>query len=248
MTLDKTFSLPPWYEDFLLKGLKINVREKNHLKQQIEALKQIKEGLTKKRQRKYFIEASYLKEESVRKAYALYYMTNNLLKIATPLDDIKASGYFKDRKKLQVLDVGSGPGTGVFGLLLWLSELNEGIDVSITSTDNVEQNLNVFSTLKAPFLNLLGNKVNAHLQSQKLDIEKEKAFTSLPLDILTGLNVINEISDKGELNLIEIIKKSLKDDGFAIFIEPALQETSRKLLSFRDLLAKEGFNIYAPCL
>src|SRR5579872_1481575 len=87
---------------------------KAYIAKKAENVSRISEGLTKSR--RTFLASDYLKNKETREAYALYYMTTNILKIIQPLRELAISGFF-EKENLRVLDLGTGTGAAVWGLL-----------------------------------------------------------------------------------------------------------------------------------
>jgi hypothetical protein len=90
---------------------------KRMLTEAAKTVQQISEGLTQDRDS--FVKSKYLKKHDQRRAYLLYYVTTNFLKLWPPLRELAQSGFF-DRGEIKHLDLGSGPGTAAFGLWSYL--------------------------------------------------------------------------------------------------------------------------------
>ncbi len=203
-------------------------------------------GLT--RDRKNFIEESYLNDSELRQAYLLYYTTTNMLKIIPPLRELSLCGFFESNKPIRILDLGSGTGAAIWGLIQYLEcERALPIDVSITAVDSVAKNL---STIR-DFHNRLSKRcrfVNSSLEVQLDNLEHTKLLRSEEqYDLIIMMNTLNELSTESEHGLSDLLKQLLNNDGVSMFIEPASRSQSRRLLAFRDEAVKNGFTVFAPC-
>ena len=241
--------LPEEYISFLETTFHINLREPKakDLKAIAQTVHRISEALTRKKFREEFIKSTYMNDDVFRQAYLLYFTTCNLLKIFYPLSEIALSSFFEKKKDMKVLDLGSGTGTMIFGFSLWhdswrqTSARQGGLEsLNFTACD---QSQNALQELKQNFEKLC----SAHkIETHSADIE---TITPLPqkFDLITGANFLNEVSETANSKVLEILRQNLKDDGFAILIEPALIETSRALLAFRDRALTTGLHVYSPC-
>src|SRR5256885_683654 len=84
----------------------------------------INRGLTQSRES--FLASGYLKSKEIREAYALYYMTTNLLKVIQPLRELSLSKFF-ERSELRILDLGSGTGAAAWGIMHYLRSEEKNI-------------------------------------------------------------------------------------------------------------------------
>jgi ribosomal protein RSM22 (predicted rRNA methylase) len=66
-------------------------------------------------------------------------------------------------------------------------------------------------------------------------------------DLITMMNVLNEVDESVDTMLIDTLRALLADGGAVIMIEPSTREQSRRALRFRDRLVENGMHIYAPC-
>lgn len=196
---------------------------------------------------------AYLKDPGLRKAYLLYFLPANLLKIHLPLEEL--SLHPKDifgKKRLRVLDIGSGPGTAVLGALAFFAKRKTGPFLEFTAVDHVAENLREAKALFHEHQAECG--VHASLRTVKSGMEGIAAHLEGEYDIIIFSNVLNELfhGDPGRIPkrtglLNDVLDRRLGPDGSAVIIEPALRETSRELLEVGCRLAGEGFMFYAPC-
>ncbi len=197
---------------------------------------------------------SYLKDKNLRSAYILYFLISNLYKICLPLKEL----YLHPEKpllkeRLRILDVGSGPGTAVIGIMDFFSRQAQPPFLDFTAVDAVENNLKdaeaLFKIYKERY------PARASLKTGRLNIEKTETLSEGAFDIIMLSNILNELfydDAKGIAKKVDILTKLMNQylhyDGSCIIIEPALCKTSREMLEVRDGLLKQGFNIYSPCL
>ena len=200
------------------------------------------------------LKPSYLKDKDLRDAYIHYYVPVNMYKILVPLRElaIHPSRIF-EKEMVRVLDLGSGPGTAILGIIDFFSSRGKRPYLKFTAVDPISENLLETERLFKLFIEK-GN-ADASLLTIKSTIEKSKSLADSPFDIITLSNVLSEIAHRynqkirRRINLLKtIINRSLTHDGSCIIIEPALRDTSREMLEVRDGLIGEGLNIYSPCL
>ncbi|MCC6545015.1 MAG: hypothetical protein IT392_11055 [Nitrospirae bacterium] len=202
----------------------------------------------------------YLEDKGLRDAYILYYVPANMYKVHIPLKELSLhpSGIFR-KNTLRILDLGSGPGTVILGVMDFFSSKADKPSLEFTAVDSVEENLRdaerLFRTFKEQTL------VDASLLAIRSEIGRTKALPEGPFDMIILSNVLSEIflpdhdriAYRGRINfrinlLISLIRRNLASNGSCIIIEPALRETSRELLEVRDGLIREGLHVYSPCL
>lgn len=199
--------------------------------------------------------AAYLKDKSLRQAYLLYFVPSNLAKIHLPLRELSLHPRgILSRERLRFLDIGSGPGTALLGVLEFFSQQEKRPLVQCTAVDQVGENLKDAEDLFRSWRDKTG--IDASLRTVKS--EAGKAMDRLPgdrYDVIIFSNVMNELFHgdgdriaKRSAFLKSILKRLLAPDGSCIIIEPALRETSREMLEAGQGLFEEGFHVYSPCL
>jgi ribosomal protein RSM22 (predicted rRNA methylase) len=204
-----------------------------------QTIGRISDGLKKSKQRPDFIASSYLNEKNFCDAYLLYYTTSNLLKIHHPLNELERSDFF-EKKNLRVLDLGSGTGTVILGTSFWFHEKFPLNEIHFTAWDRSDLALKTFEKFYQRFDWRYPQK------TFRKDVESS-AFDGAFYDLITGGNILNELTAAGEERLIGILEKNLLPEGYVILVEPALKDSSRRLLQFRDRMLKQGWFVYAPC-
>ncbi len=247
--------IPKFYESFLSKVSNINLNSPRQLKNVAEIVSAMSEYFTRKNLRKEFVFYDYLSNAEVQKGYLIYFTTTNLLKVHVPLNEISHSGFFKGKKNLEILDIGTGLGTVVIGTIIWMHEnirYFKNTEVKFVALDKVKQNIDKFQENLEVFLtelkNYYPNTIKIIVEPAIFDIEHAFEMFHKRFDLITVANTLNEVAYEKRNKLLRLINAGVKDDGFVILIEPALMITSRDLLDFRDKMLKLGFYIYSPCL
>ena len=157
------------------------------------------------------------------------------------------------KKLLKILDLGSGPGTTILGILDFFSNQKKMPSLEFTAIDSVAENLSIAKDLFKLFTENIN--IDASLKTFKINIEKAGTIPQDTYDIIILSNILNELFYEDNKRIAKrvsflntIIDKFLTPDGSCIIIEPALRETTRGMLDVRDNLMKNGFKIYSPCL
>ncbi len=214
-----------------------------------EIVSQINEGLTKKRPE--FFASEYLRNKEIREGYMLYYMTTNLLKIIPPLRELAHSKILEQTSSLRILDLGTGTGAAIWGVLSYLHDEAKATEMEITLTDSLTENLFEAENFSRHFIK---HYPIAHpkLSFEKFDLHRpdeipEKIIRSAPFHLITMMNVLNELDEAKDKILFEMFMSLLDEHGAVILIEPATRTESRRLLRFRDMAISSGATIYSPC-
>lgn len=197
---------------------------------------------------------AYLRDQGLRKAYLTYFLPPNLAKMQVPLRELCLHPHnLLTKERLQVLDLGTGPGTAVLGIREFFRERGSGQQLEFTAVDQVGENLKEAEALFREAGG--GTDSRAVLTTVRSGIEAIAERSGGPFDIIVLSNVLNEmflretdrIGKRMEL-VRNIMTRLLAADGSCIIIEPALQETSRDLLMVRDAIVDGGSHVYSPCL
>ena len=206
---------------------------------------------TRERER---LPAAYLKNPGLREAYRAYFLPPNLAKIRVPLAELALHRkQTRAKDAMRVLDLGSGPGTALLGIMEHFSAQGEKPELQCVAVDKVAENLAVAREMFHAERISLG--LSASLKTVHADIEHAGQRLSGPFDLIILSNVLNELFthegrriEKRLAVMEEIVMPALAEDGTCIIIDPALRDTSRELLQVRDGLLERNFSIYAPCL
>ncbi len=242
------------FEDILLKYIGNSISPTltaSELKTIASDVIQLSNFFTKDRE---VLPPQYLNNKRLRRAYILYFLPSNIHKIHFPLKELSLHPKkILSKKKLKILDLGSGPGTTILGILDFFSNQKKRPSLEFTAIDSVAENLSIAKDLFKLFIENIN--IDASLKTFKINIEKAGAIPQDTYDIITFSNILNELfcGDEKKIAkrvslLITILDRLLASNGSCIIIEPALRDTAREMLKIRDSIIKDKFNIYSPCL
>ena len=198
--------------------------------------------------------AVYLKDAGLRTAYVRYYLPPNMKKVSLALAELSLHpDRLLARDRLRILDLGSGPGTALLGVLAFFARRTERPQLDCVAVDRVVENLRTAEELFGSYRTNKG--LSASLKTLRADLEAAEQLAEEPFDLIILSNVLNELFpfDEDRLGkrlrvLQNILGRLLVPEGSCIIIEPALRTTSRELLEVRDQLLEQDFHIYSPCL
>ena len=165
---------------------KMNKKELNTLAANVARLSKL---LTRERDN---LPQQYLKDKDLRDAYILYYVPANLYKIHIPLRELSLhpGGIFK-KEKLKILDLGSGPGTAILGVMDFFSALADKPFLEFTAVDQIEENLKDAERLFRSFKE--GTLMDASLITIRSGLDRTKSLPEGPYDIIILSNVLSEV-------------------------------------------------------
>ena len=136
----------------------------------------------------------YLKDKGLREAYIIYYLPANMYKIHVPLRELSLhpAGIFR-KDKLRVLDLGSGPGTAILGVMGFFSASAwaDKPSLEFTAVDPIEENLRDAEKLFQSFKD--DTPANTSLLTIKSGIERTKSLPEGPFDMIILSNVLSEV-------------------------------------------------------
>ncbi len=201
------------------------------------------------------VSQGYLDDPVLAAAYLSYFLPVNLSKIQVLLDEMPVS---EDNRRLSVLDLGSGPGTGALAVLDWWYRRRSTTVLSVVALDTVPAALRQASLLWGGYCHAAGI-TTASLQTGEGDLERrawlEPVKERAPFDLVILANCLNEMfSDAKDpigarTGLVAEVLALLAPHGTMMIIEPALRETSRALHQVRDRLLQENrCTVHSPCL
>ncbi len=234
--------LPEAFVTYLERRLNLDLAEPrlSQLRRLASRVSELSHLLTRTDKRSSTLSRSYFDDPSVLEAYLLYYTATNLPKVFYPLNEISAGDFFRERTELSVLDLGAGTGAMTLGTACWMNEAWPGHIVSFHAVDRSGPALaelrRMFDDFRFP-----------HRLSTACAALEEPLLSLARYDLIVAGNVLNELAEEGERSLARLFDEGLAVDGFVILIEPALRDTSRRLLQFRDRLLDEGWYVFSPC-
>ncbi|MCR5290159.1 MAG: small ribosomal subunit Rsm22 family protein [Treponema sp.] len=238
------------------------ILNKVELKTISQALLSLQRGLTGDRQ---LAGAGYMQKPALLGAYLLYYWPVTYMQLSYILADNKAlytaiaKKAVEEQRPLHILDIGSGPGPATCAICDMLQPLCPSITVTLLDSSpkalalakrllrHSIKNDNAIKTIATTLA-----KSNAAKDADPLqESVPEKGY-----DIICMSHVINELwkneDDATRLqnstNYCRQIFSYMNSSGICIINEPALLATSRFLLSLRNALCNDGFQVCAPCL
>lgn len=207
-----------------------------------------------------FLPKNYLNRKEYRSGYILYFLPVNALKVATLLGQAPRESFVKDgRIELTIVDVGSGPGTGMLGTMLFLERFLKDVTSVKLRWVLIDQNRQALNDAAAIHDLVLADvrrryaKVDfsSELRLEARDLFGGKISKSVPpADLILCLNVLGELSAQRLKPLMQdLLGAALAPTGCLFVMEPALQNTTRALMELRDVIVTEEMGaVYAPCL
>jgi ribosomal protein RSM22 (predicted rRNA methylase) len=206
----------------------------------------------------------YLDDPDSAAAYCAYFLPVNLAKIQVLLDELTLEGIAgEERSGINVLDLGSGPGTGGLAVLDWLHERNPELArrLSVMTVDSSAGAVRIAQDLWDVYCGEAGTP-GASLFAYEGDLERAlkepwrvQAKERGPFDLIIMANCLNELFAAAldpialRTQLVANLLPLLKPHGTMMLVEPALRQTSRALHQVRDrLLDEQRCTVYSPCL
>lgn len=206
------------------------------------------------RERETFSRA-YLDDPVLAAAYLSYFLPVNLAKIQLLLDEMPAP---EGGQRFSVLDLGSGPGTGMLAVLDWWHRRRSAAGLSVVALDTVPAALRQTALLWKGYCCAAGI-TTASLRTCEGDLERkewlEQVREGAPFDLVIAANCLNELYSGAKdplgsrADLVAEVLQLLAPHGTMMIVEPALRDTSRALHQVRDqLLQEKHCTVYSPCL
>lgn len=223
-------------------------RKKHEAKINVAAVKNTVEAM--------FTSGQVVDYSKIVEEYLLYYFIVNLFKIWKPLIDLSERKQLS--QKLNVLEIGCGPGSSTFGLIefykfMAIEQPQIEFELSITLVEQYAEFLNAFEYLFNAYKSGLPDNL-------KVTIAKEYNQTvsdsidfvgGVKFDLIYASNMFNSNEKFGIQNFISLmtnLKPHLENNGSIVIIEPADQKYSMPFLSLRNELQNDGvYTLYSPC-
>lgn len=210
------------------------------------------------------LSAGYLDNPFHAAAYLRYFLPVNLSKIQALLDEMPQDWTEQGPgAQLRVLDVGSGPGTGVLAVRDWLRQHHQDRekDLAIVAVDASGEALKQARHLWEAYGRASGT-ASGQLTTCEGNLERvpggpwlQQIEQQAPYDVIVMANCLNELFPRAadpvepKVKLVTQLLSRLAPAGTMLIVEPALRETSRGLHQVRDRLVHEKCcTIYSPCL
>ena len=162
-----------------------------------------------------------IKSELSAQAYALYYLAVNAAKMLHLTPHITSN-----KETLRVLDFGSGPGTASLALLASLKQ-----PLNITCVESSQP-------MRAVAKKLLSSWNAGKSLADLSFVSHLPTSNTASYDVIVAANALAELSEAESQALITHLTSMVAPDGFLILLEPGQQLHSRRLMRFRDGLAK----------
>lgn len=188
-------------------------------------------------------------EDATIDAYSVYYLPRNTL---VPKIAILCCAYHPALQQLpdvlHVLDLGSGTGGVILGLLdLFQNEALSGTRLQVIAADSSLQAL-TRQRLLVDKVGLGGSSLEQH----QVDLSDSRAYESklsagAPYDMIFAANIMTELElDKGDV-LFRHIVSLLSDDGIMISVEAQRDYIMWQRVRMAKRAQLEGLHIYYPC-
>lgn len=208
---------------------------------------------------------AYLDDPALARAYLAYYLPVNAAKVSVLLaemPEVELAGR-EPHRPVRILELGSGPGTGVFPLVDWYAQKpwRKDYPLEIVSVDRSATALELGNRLSKKLLERVG-LVQATVHTVQVDLERvfpprgeSQGIPSGPYDLILVANCLNELfrtSRDPTAMRVEFVRQwldSLTNSGTFMILEPALRAMARELHRIRNELLREGAcTVYSPCL
>lgn len=204
---------------------------------------------------------NYFNNPVYRSGYLLYFLPVNFMKVFQILNEIPADDVLGG--KVRVLDVGSGPGTAMLGVMEFYRQKLKAKKIKEAMPDFtlLDQSFSVLKDaenlhrLYRDEISKTTKKFESTCSVKHFDLRRGdvgRFLRGMRYHIIIVGNVLNEIdSHEKQVEFIEsLIKYQLEPNGKLIIIEPALRDSSRNLQLLRDeiVVHQKIAVVDSPCL
>jgi len=185
--------------------------------------------------------AHYSSQKDFVQLYASYYLPANLLKASLVLEEAFLQGVDLMGPNCRWLDIGTGPGTALWGAHWWAKQREKQFD--FLGLDQSTQ----FTTIATSLAQSLGAKQAKFEKAQKV-LDRVDSYRPT---VISFMNSFTEIyptlkAKKEALQTIARKARASKQTIRLIIIEPGTMESSRALAEAKDSL--DEHKILFPCL
>jgi len=193
------------------------------------------------------IKTSYLEDATID-AYSIYYLPRNTL---VPKLALLVCAYHRTFQalpnKLRVLDLGSGTGGVILGLLdLFQNEPLSKISLDITAVDSSPGSLQ----RQRQLVNCVAPDSSVRCIEADLTSPKDyrpKLSTGTPYDMVFAANILTELEEPVIFILLQDVAGLLSENGLLISVESARDYTGQQFSRINKNAVGLGLNIYYPC-
>lgn len=220
------------------------------LKSYIAHARKLSQLFTQKRQH---LHSKYFNKKENRYAYIFYFHISSLMRSYHVIHEMVRHGIWPENAGT-FMDLGSGSGGSLWALGMYRHLHHLPIDKVYA----VDQDQHVLKDAKKLWSRLIGhfNIKAPTLTTYKQDLlhiqklETDEFYHQV--DVVFCSNVLNEFSKMSEASKLALFKTValhvLKKNGLLVIVEPALSETTRKLMELRDLFLENiAAEIPIPC-
>lgn len=194
------------------------------------------------------IEISYVGDATID-AYSIYYLPRNTLVPKIALLCCAYHPAFQNLpKRLRVLDLGSGTGGVVIGLLdLFHNDPFSKISLDITAVDLSPDSLQ----RQRQLVNCVGlsDSMWRRIEADLTDPEdyRPKLWSGAPYDMVFAANIFTELDEPATDALLQNVAPLLAQNGILVNVEATREYTGRQLIHITKNSKELGLNIYYPC-
>ncbi len=152
------------------------------------------------------------------------------------------------KKRMTILDIGTGPGVVPFAIADFWSRLGDA-KADVYSVERSEEHIEAFLFLRDRFVPKGGRvSVKPPVKADITASDPEKIPQHA--DLLVFSNVLNELSEMSPEQRADLVMRyadRLAPDGSILIVEPAEEATSTQLRLLSLALKKRGLTIHSPC-
>lgn len=196
----------------------------------------------------------YMSDPNLRAAYLAYFFPVNCVKTFLLMRRIAAEGLLPAMQSpapLKTLDFGCGPGSAALGAAFYLANASNIIDIASSGTDSVLSRPAVAELYLVDQSTIVLETATRLLQRSELPLRIHAAGRipqGVDFDLILAFNVLNENTVDEAKRIFALLKSHLSPTGRLLIAEPALRETSRRLIELRDqLLTDPDVALLWPC-